>query len=489
MAETAQILGFLPRKKGKTFFSAPKGTRLFRVKRGKDAITRDVSGLPLPVWPDGGWSPEMAGFIHSLAEKNLSLADRGGTPGTYVSQLSHIVRFCHGKKIDFHNLKDGDFIDFIDELTAKTPDGERSRSDRSVVSIGRRTLSFLDFVGNRWHIPDFLSPDGAFIKAELRTYTKASDGRSPVVRQYWHHSCLPAKSPEDKRYPVPEDYINRLRKAVHGIKSSGFVKRRRLVLLRALDMTGGRRIELANLRVSDVLSAKAMERPFLKLLTFKRGGEPVPRLVPVSHSELDYLIEYIKFYRGPLVARRLGKEDNDFVFLNEKTGAPIKPNTITLELHLLRKAAGIEGKAHPHLFRHRYITLALFRLVRAYNVQNKDQFSELLAHMTRFAQEVMERTGHKSMSSLSRYVDWVFALSASVEGNPETVEVSELGRTGRASVSELEAMRDEMSDQEFAAEAFVRLKGLVRDISKVDGRRENQISESMLGKAVKNRPV
>jgi len=430
----------------------------------------------------------MAGYMHSLATNQLSLADKGGTPGTYASQLSHIVRFCYSKKIDFHELTDSDFVDFIDELQATAPNGEKLRNDDTVVTIGRRTLSFLEYVGKRWHIPDFLSPDGAHVKAERRIFAKVVKGRSQVTRHYWDHSCFPQRSPQNKRYPVPEDYIARLRKAVRGLKSSSFKKRRRLVLLRVLEATGARRIEIANLKVSDVEAAKTMEKPFLRLLTFKRGGDPEPRLVPISHSELDYLIEYIRFYRAPLVGKRLGEEDHDFFFVNEKSGLPIKPNTITLEVYLLRRAAGIEGKAHPHLFRHRYITMALFRLVRTYKVRDKEHFSELLSTMKQFVQEVMERTGHRDMSSLSRYVDWVFALSTSLEGNPEEIEVSELARTGRASVSELEAMREEMSDEEFGKEAFRRLAGLVRDISRVDGETKERSVDSMLARAVKNRP-
>jgi hypothetical protein len=490
MAETAAVVTLRSRRKRKTFVNAPKGTCVFRTRSGERTLTHDVSGIPLPLWPDGGWCPELAGYMHSLAIRRLSLADRGGTPGAYASELSHLVRYCYSNNVDFHRMSDEQFDDFVEALTkAKRADGEPARSGRTVVRIGRRSLDFLEHVGKQRGITDFVSLDGPHINAERKMIVRSGSGQgAATARHYWHHHSFPPMSPVSRRYPIPEDYINRLRKAAHGIKSSSFLKKRRLTLLRVLDATGARRIEVANLTEADVRAAKAMNKPYLQLLTFKRGGVPERRMLPISHSELDFIIEYIDGYRAPLIEKKLGPNDHGFVFVSESTGAPITPNTITLELHILRKAAGIEGKAHPHLFRHRYITLALLRLIRAYNIKDKDHFGEMLLKMNQFAQEVMERTGHRTMISLSRYVDWAFALSSGFEENQDQVELSDIARTGRATVSELEAMRDTMPAQDFANQVMHRMKGLVSDLSRVDGQKGTpNLGGSMLAEATRKK--
>ncbi|MCP3713135.1 site-specific integrase [Paraburkholderia sp. CNPSo 3274] len=490
MADAASVVDLPTRRKRKNFVNAPKGTRLFRAHNGERTLTRDVSGIPLPLWPDGCWCVELAGYMHVLSERYLSLADRGGTPGTYASELSHLVRYCYAEKVDFHRMSNEQFEEFIDMLCkGKRPNGEPVRNSRTVVGIGRRSLEFLDYVGKRRGIPDFVAPDGPHIIANRKMLVRRGAERgASVVRYYWHHSCFPQLSAVTRRYPVPEDYINRLRKAAHCVKSSSFLKRRRLTLLRVLEATGARRIEVANLTVASVRAAKSMIIPYLELPTFKRSGGPEKRLVPIHHSELDFIIEYIDFYRASLVEREFGENDHGLVFVSEKSGAPITPNTITLELHILRKAAGIEGRAHPHLFRHRYITMALLRLIRAYEIKDKEHFGELLLKVSQFAQEVMERTGHTTLASLSRYVDWAFALSLGFDENRDAIDVGEVARAGRAMIAELETMRDTVSAKEFAAEIMHSLKGFVEDLSRVEGKRKGAgVGYSMLAKAVKQK--
>ncbi|CAJ3382069.1 site-specific integrase [Burkholderia glumae] len=488
MAVEATVLKVPFRKKRKIFTNAPAGTCVFRMVSGGRTITHDVAGIPLPLWPDGGWCIELAGYMHKLAIQRLSLADRGGTPGTYASQLSHLVRYCYSNKVNFHEITNEQFEDFIDSLSRpKRANGEPSRNTRTICGIGRRSLEFLDYVGGRRHILNFIGPDGSNIVAERKTIEHSgAEGGAKITRYYWHHCCFPTPSRVTRRYPVPEEYINRLQKAIFEAKSSSFLRSRRRTLLRVLEATGARRIEVVNLTVADIWAAKAMEKPYLNLLTFKRKGEPEERMLPISHSDLDYIIEHIEVYRAPLVADKMGDVDHGILFVSERTGASLTPNTVTLEVHLLRKAAGIEGKAHPHLFRHRYITMAIFRLIRAYKINDRDHFAEMLLKVNTFVQEVMERTGHKSMTALSRYVDWAFALSSKLEADFNQVELSELARTGRSSVAELEAMRGTMTAQELAEEAMKRMKGLVTDMSRVDGRKtQPSTGSSMLAKAVK----
>jgi hypothetical protein len=255
------------------FVPAPTGTEVFRSYVQGRVRKIDVHGMPLPTWPDGRWCIEMAAYMDILLSQRLSLFDRGGTLGTYYSQLSHLVRYCYASKVDFHCLTDAHFELFMRGLAAeKKPDGEQVRCNTTIINIGRRSLDFLDFAGKRRNAVDYLSPDGAHIQAYRKAFTKIVSGNRSVRVEYWHHPCFPGKSKVHRRNPVTEHNINLLRQAAATASRTSVQKMRRLSILRVLEAAGPRRIEVVNLKVADVRKAKAMERPFLDLITGRFQG-------------------------------------------------------------------------------------------------------------------------------------------------------------------------------------------------------------------------
>lgn len=256
-------------------------------------------------------------------------------------------------------------------------------------------------------------------------------------------------------------------------------------MLRLLEVTGARRIELVNITVADVHKALDMREPHLRLLTFKRRGSVGERLVPIARSELDYIVEYIENYRALVIEKFLHGNDHGYLLVSHTTGRKLVPNTVTLELHSLRLAAGIRGKAHPHLFRHRYVTEMFRRLIRTYKVCDKAGFMELYYKMEHFKREVMELSGHLQIESLERYVDWAFALSPLVEADTESVDISAVAREGRATMAELEVMRDQMLPEDFSKYVLKQMRTLVDELSRADGlAREKAAGHAMLEKAV-----
>lgn len=458
------------------FTPAPSGTTAFRSHSYGTANTYDASGVPLPVWPDGRWCIEVAAFIRELVTLRRSTLDRGGTPGTYASELSHLVRFCFANKVDFHRLSDKEFQLFVRGLSAeRNSNGSPVRNGTTINRIGRRSLAFLDFAAKRRGIDDFLSPDGPHIHAARRVI-HIGIARGRVRRQeYWHHSCFPPMDKVRRRSPISEENINLLHKAAVAHSSSTHLKRRRLTLLHVLEATGGRRFEIANLQVADVKSAKAMELPSLKLLTIKRRAEPEVRYVPVSHAELDYLLEYIEQYRAPLVHKLLKGRDHGFVFVSLTTGKGIRPNTVTQEIHTLRRLSGIRGRAHPHLFRHRFITIRIHRLIVAYKARDAQHFAELFMRLEKLKFDVMQQTGLKSGETLDRYIDWAFVLSPLLDEAPApAVDYGQLAREGRAALVELEAERAALSAVQYAERVERELMRLVNELSRGEGFKSTQ---------------
>ncbi len=453
------------------FVRAPAGTEVFRSYERSQIRTISVGGMPLPRWPDGRWCMEIAAYMAFLLAQSRSLFDRGGTLGTYSSELSPVVRYCHANKLDFHRLTDAQFVLFMRGLAAeKRSDGEQVKCNTTILRIGRRTLSFLDFVGKRRNIADYVAPTGPHIQAYKKTFSKKLSGNQEVRVEYWHHPCFPEKSAENRRNPVTEHNINLLRQAAVTSSRTSAQKMRRLTILRFLEAVGPRRIEAANLKVDDVMRAKEMERPFIDLMTVKRRGAPQIRKVPISHAELDFLIEYVELYRAPIVDRCLGKSDHGFVFVNIRTGKPITPDTVTLEVHILRKAAGIKEKAHPHLFRHRFFTMKVYRFIVAHKVTNAQHFFELCMKFEHLKVEIMQETGLTTESTLHRYVDWAFALMPLLMEEPSpSVELQRLAREGRAELAELQAERETLDALQYADRLEKGLMRLVDELSRTVG--------------------
>lgn len=463
----------MSRGKGKRqlFVRAPAGTQVYRSYEQGRVRTHEVGGMPLSVWPDGLWCMELAAYMDLQKSKGRSLFDRGGTLGTYASELSHLVRYCYANKVDFHLLTDAHFMMFMRNLAAeKQGDGEQVRRNRTIIRIGRRTLAFLEFAGKRRKIDNYLSPEGPHIRAFRKVFTKILSGNRMVRVEYWHHPCFPEQSEVNRRNPVTEGNINLLRQAASTTSRSSAQKMRRLAILRVLEATGARRSEVANLRVAAVRKAKAMERPFIELMTVKRK-RPEIRLVPISHSELDFIIDYIDLYRAPIVTRKLGDDDHGLVFVSITSGRPIVPSTVSLELHILRKAAGIKGKAHAHLFRHRFFTVRVYRFIVAHKVRDAQHFFEFCMKFEHLKIELMQETGIKSAETLQRYVDWAFALGPILEDEPPkpSVDIGRLAREGRAELAELEAERAVLSALEYADRVERALKRHVDELSRADG--------------------
>lgn len=79
-------------------------------------------------------------------------------------------------------------------------------------------------------------------------------------------------------------------------------------------------------------------------------------------------------------------------------------------MNLWKKAVGIKGEFHPHLFRHAFITNKLKDIILHYKkVSPNDSFHECLLHTEQFKLQLQQWTGHTHLHSLDIYIDLVFA--------------------------------------------------------------------------------
>lgn len=372
----------------------------------------EAGAIPTITWPDGRWCYPANVYMLELARSGKSRRNRGGTLHTYATELSHLIWFCFNNGTDFIDLTDNQFRLFVNGLIAeRSPRAPLApvREPKTVRAIAHVCLDFLATVGRLYGLSAFIGPTGN-IRAE-RVASRGRGNRGASTRQMsattWSHHALPTPSPERTRQPISGATISAMREAAVSLNSDAYLKKRRLLLLRLLEITGGRRAEIAELSVSSVEAASTASRPMLELITVKGGPHRAgrTRFVPISQHDAQLLQEFAKFYRRPLVTKIRGKGNDDGCLLvSATTGQGLRANTITQEIALLRSTANIETQACAHMFRHRYITKMFVALLEQYQAQNIDDFRKVLYSEEELLHKVREWTGHVSLSSLERYL-------------------------------------------------------------------------------------
>jgi integrase len=331
----------------------------------------------------------------------------------YATQISHLLRFLAKNQIGILDLTDSYFSLFIKALRGeRKPSGARCRNNTTVVAIGRVCLDFIDWLACQHGRIGFVGADGG-IKAERKQhsveYFRNSVGRSIVVR-YWDHAAFGELEAFEQREPISTVALSKLRGAIVRAPTSPYVRRRRQVMLKLLEITGGRRTEVAQITVEAVAEASLMTKPALRLQTLKkRRSGTSERLVPISKHDLQYLADYVRFNRAPLVKRhKVHAKDKGPLLLSETTGQGIYPNTVTQEIRSLRRLAGISDRACAHMFRHRFFSKIILALLEQHKIENPDAFRQALIDQEALKSKLLELSGHSSVHSLDRYIHLAF---------------------------------------------------------------------------------
>jgi integrase len=460
-------------KTGQLHTYASKDFKIYRAtdSNGK-AVTFNAGKKPLLTWPDGHWCMEVSHYLTRCVRQSLSMADRGGTLGTYAFGLSHIVRYAFSNRCDFIDFTDSHFSLFVRSLCAekvmKNGALERARDDNTVIELGRLTLDFLSVVGDLHGRPQLVGEDGIIKVHRKINFVKNGSGQKKIAVKSWTHPSFPKPAARKKRRPISDDYICKLRAAILSMGGSNFMRRRRFVLLRCLEKTGGRRIEIAQLKVSDVKAAfecaKRGEKPFIKMATFKKRSKMEHRYIPLNSLELNMLMEFIKFYLGPVLLKT--KQSHDYIFVDENTGLPIAANTITNEVSEMRKTAGIQGKASPHLFRHKYITDLMKGFIMEFKISDKNAFLDLSKKMGSLKERVLNYTGHADVSSLDDYIDYAFMDVEEMDELEQRVDIQNLAESSDTAIAELRRMEKFLTPEEFARLAMKTIEALNMDLTR-----------------------
>ncbi len=379
-------------------------------------FTREAADIPMMMWPDGTWCFPANVYMLTLYQRGLSRKNRGGTLLTYATNISHLLRYIFYNKINLASLTDNQFSLFIKMLQGEkrtTQPEVHARDANSVIAIGRNCLDFLASVGMLYQDENYIGRTGQ-IRAEQKEFEiKQGSGRKgnvKLIRKYWYHRSFPTADPKNKRLPISTDALEKLRQIIQQASRTIFQRKRRYIMLKLLEITGGRRSEVAALTCESVLKASRMAEPMLKLMTAKRrGGKEDYRYIPIASHDVTFLLEYIQINRRRVIRATCGHENDDgYLLISETFGKRLRPNTITQEIAALSKAAGIKEKSCPHMFRHRFITKLFVALIEQHEFENTDSFRRALLDTETIKQKVQQWTGHTSLNSLDVYINLAF---------------------------------------------------------------------------------
>lgn len=398
-----------------------------------------ADNVPMLVWPNGRWCTQANLYMLELHGQGLSRKNSGGTLKTYGSNISHLIRFCYDHRIDFIELTDNQFTEFISKLTVEEriyEPGVKVRDANSVIAIGRNCLDFLFSVG-RFHDDDgFIGLKGR-IEARRKECAVFLEGRSEgkkIVGNYWHHHSFPTPDPQRSRLPISSVNVEMLRSVVAPCSATIYLRKRRYLMLKLLEITGARRSEIAALTLDSVRRAAKMLEPKLKLMTAKQpGGRKQYRLIPIARHDVVFLQQFISKNRRRVVRKTCGlKNDDGYVFVSETTGRKLQANTITQEIWTLAKASGIKEKVCPHMFRHAFITKLFVKLIEQHRFENADDFRRALLDTNGLKAVVQQWTGHRRISSLDVYIHLAFAEIDKLRKSLNVVRTSQVIESFRA---------------------------------------------------------
>lgn len=377
---------------------------------------RPASDLPVMFWPDDTVCWPISMYLVEAYSSYLNRPNkkgrrnrRGGTPVIKASLLSFLVRLAFDRN-GFSGLSDDDILDWVSMLCDERDNKSSVMKRRKSTQVGRIVRAGLHFL--IWYQRNFLENDrliGFDIGQQITIKYKKGESWSNKRAEASKYDCLthryiPGNSTPVDVKPIGHAKISELYEALPLISKAKSVRKRDENILRMLEATGARRIEVVNLTVQNIKDAYIEGK--IRTDTAKSDSDS-PREIPIAKEWLAPVLLYINTHRKKMVRKMISdgklKEDTGFLFLSTTTGGQLSEETITKVLSRLRKAAGITDKACAHMFRHRFITIQVATRLKGYIKQDlpMDVQHTILT-------KVAQLSGHSDPHSLLHYIDLAF---------------------------------------------------------------------------------
>ncbi len=371
---------------------------------------KPATSLPIMRHPDGRICYFANMFVLELYSHGYSLTNRGGTLRTYMSLLAQVIKYAYHNQLTFPQFTNTRFQHFMLTLNTFDENG-RKRTSNQQIAIICQSLDFLEYIGHVIGQPKFVSKDGV-IRAHRAA--KSPDENNDHYenrlsckqrKTRWEVENMPLHSDLGHGVAIGLDALAALKKET-ARASSSFLAQRNALIIELIHAAGSRRGETSPIKTTDITTAlNNLNTPNCLTLQTLKHGRLEYREVVIPTATLEMANEYIKNARRIKIRKTIRKgNDHNYLFISERTGAPLSTNTITNIFGKLRKNAGITEKAHPHQLRHLFIHEQMddlvFLLESSMNtsVHGSNRLS-LIASL-----KLMQKTGHRSSKGLAHYL-------------------------------------------------------------------------------------
>lgn len=395
--------------------------------------TDDSTGVPLALHANLHVCWELTDYLlHLLRVSRRKIS----TVKTYADKLSLFVRFLDSKKIVFADMTDTGIIEYRNSLMLE--DKRRSHNEiNNLLLRAFRLLLWLQYTkrafGERQVIA-FDEPDAQVTLYRKTVTYKDAKGRHRQ-NQVIDHPALLRPNPKRKRHPIAEVSIDQLWAAIPIISPNTYRRARAELLLMVLEMTGGRREEVGLITVAAMLAAEKTGTVVIN--TIKWRERPRTREIPIPAELVQRARRFISFDRADVVKaaiKRGGLKKDHGLLFTTADGRIWSKRSITEEISELRMLAGLKVPAHPHLFRHRKLTVTAHEFVSA---------NGLTVDRNMVGTKLMSIGGHTALESVGQYIDSEFQERPAWKASDEALRSREGISLSR---HRLECIRAELRD-------------------------------------------
>lgn len=432
----------------------------------QDKYLQRIETLPAVVtmaWPNGYPCGIAEMYLLDIAPL-LTHREYGGSLRTKAAALSHLVRYCWAKGLNFWELHDSEFRDFVEGLSTEVKQDRpwlRRRNRNTTRKIIDECLAFLSWVQASMFVDRVLiGPRDR--NPQIRLIPKKTTGYLGAVTEKLIYPYTPPPDVTDPTGPIPTAIRNMLweavlRKSDPTIYSGRFKARyaasfndeldylraRRELTLLLLEATGARPGELIRLSLSK--NSRCSETNRLKIFTLKRrrGLDP-ERSVPVSPEVAIKAELFIEKNRRSLLERRSkGKSSpraSDRILLT-LGGRPMSESALTKDFQRMVSETKVNQRVCPSMFRHRFITIMIARHLQDFLADGQGRTRGLItdSDYRTILRKVATFTGHAREESLFRYIDWAWEeIGVFREPKPMSVQSTHENAAFTALIDELQ---------------------------------------------------
>ena len=435
----------------------------------------NAPNIPIMFWPDESvcwpitmWLMERGKSYIARSNSKGRRNTNGGSSNTHASLISHFVRFIHNNhNKDFTSLYDDDLKvwakNLKDEIDTKKPYSKK-RKNTQVGSIMRSALTFLV-----WYQKYMLYHDkliGEEIGNQITISYKAKKGRSrsgkKYQQQYIHHRHIPNSNTPHKVFAIGNVNITKLYDALRVTTSNVQVRKRDECILKLLEATGGRRVEVAEITVEDFKLAMTTERLILR----SAKSDTSEREVPIAKQWIEPIARYINTYRKKQVKELIKNSkisaDPNSLFINLNNGEKLYETYISKLISNLKKAANINEKICAHMFRHRFITIQVATRLKDFRKGDLpiDVANSILT-------KVSSLSGHSNPESLRHYIDLAFA---ELDAWDTADKVLEMRSKLEGAYREMQIIKGELETEKLSKQQLLyRVDSLLADLLSATG--------------------